>query len=362
MILLCLLVPTLLTYALRYVERPSRRRAAWLLVGGSAAVACSTTSVFLVPLLAAAGAAPLLLRGGRGPALAGFAAMSACPLAAGAVTLAVGGRSADDFGERRQYRFDPAWFGHEVFLAGVLALVAVLAVLVGCLLVPRADARVTTALLALAVGVTFVPGFTRLSYATLGLGPTLWRISWGCTVAALVGAAASWLWARAPTGRTAWVGAVMAAVGLAWAGSPIWAADTSTSLVGPPHWQRTEGARVVSRWVLDHKRTGDLVLAPDGLAITIAVTTTDIKTVAPRDYYLDYLRDDPGFDYDDRLALVDFANVATDRREDVQDALADLGVDVACAYRDDLRGVVVLRAAGYAPGLTTTTYRCLARS
>src|SRR5205085_2046265 len=80
----------------------------------------------LAPVLALAGAAPLVRRAPR-HALLGFAAMAAYPLVAGAATLVLGGRSADDFADRRQYRFDPDWFGHAVFLTDLLALVAVLA-------------------------------------------------------------------------------------------------------------------------------------------------------------------------------------------------------------------------------------------
>ena len=84
-ILLCLLVPLLLVYALRYVERPSRSTGAWLLLGGVASVALSTTAIFLTPLVAVAGAAPLLPRS-RWRAAAGFALMAAYPLAAGVAT------------------------------------------------------------------------------------------------------------------------------------------------------------------------------------------------------------------------------------------------------------------------------------
>ena len=70
-ILLCLLVPLLLVYALRFVERPTWRRAGWLFAGGVGAVGLSTTAMFLVPLLAVGGMAPLLLRR-PARALAGF--------------------------------------------------------------------------------------------------------------------------------------------------------------------------------------------------------------------------------------------------------------------------------------------------
>src|SRR3982750_1588818 len=50
------------------------------------------------------------------------------------------------------------------------------------------------------------------------------------------------------------------------------------------------------------------VLAPDGLSTTVVVTQTGVKVVAPRDYYLDYLSDDPDFLYEERLLLSRFAN------------------------------------------------------
>ena len=70
-VFLCLMVPVLLMYAVRYVERPDRERAGWLFVGGVAAVGVSTSAMFLVPVIAAAGAAPLVLRSTR-RAVAGF--------------------------------------------------------------------------------------------------------------------------------------------------------------------------------------------------------------------------------------------------------------------------------------------------
>ncbi len=154
-ILLCLVVPLLLVHALAYVRQPSRSRAGWLAVGGVAAVACSTTAIFLVPIVALAGMAPLVLTRERRDvraAAVGFAALAAYPLLGGVATLALGGRSADDFGERRGYRFDPSWFGHAVFLTDLLAFVGVTAVLVGSLLLPLRTARITTAVLVLITG------------------------------------------------------------------------------------------------------------------------------------------------------------------------------------------------------------------
>jgi hypothetical protein len=292
-------------------------------------------------------------------ALVGLAALTAYPLGAGVVTVVLGGRSADDFGGRRQYRFDAAWIGHEVFLSGLPALLGVSAVLLGWLVVPHPAARLTSALAAVATGIVFVPGFTRFAYDLTGLGPTLWRVTWACTIAALVGVLASWLAERLRTGWAAGAAGVVAVALLAVFGSPIWDSDTGTSLARPLHWQRGSESRAVVGWMLAHTAPGDVVLAPDGLAITLTVTTTDVKTVAPRDYYLDFLRTDTAFRYEDRLALHQLVNQVDGWSPlEVLRALRDLRVRIACAYREDRVASQLFRAAGYSLGTRTANYRC----
>jgi hypothetical protein len=46
------------------------------------------------------------------------------------------GAPADDFGHRRSCRFDADWVGHAIFLTGLVAVLAVFAVLDDCLLLP----------------------------------------------------------------------------------------------------------------------------------------------------------------------------------------------------------------------------------
>lgn len=361
-ILLCLLVPLLLVYALRYVERPTNARAGWLFAGGVAAVGLSTTAMFLVPLLALAGAAPLALRR-PARALLGFAAMAAYPLAAGALTLAVGGRSADFFEDRRLFRFDPGWFGPEILRDGPLAAIAVFAVLAGALLVPHAAARVTTGLLVAVTGVTFVPGVTQISFDLVGLGPTLWRVSWVATIAALVGVLGAWLStygdrrllrAGVPLGLT---------VVLVLTGLPIWSSGNGVSLDSSPQWKRSPESVDMAQRAIDAARPGDLVLAPEQLAITITVMTTRVKTVAPRAYFMDYLRDEPGFRYDERLTLVDFANGESllSQRADVARALTLLDVDHVCLPNDAEPRIDFVQAQGYRPAATSATDSCFTR-
>ena len=363
-ILLCLLVPLLLTWALAYVERPTRRNAVWLAVGGAASVALSTTAIFLVPLVALAGMAPLVRRPGGGTrrALGGFAAMAAYPLAAGVATLALGGRSADDFGARRQYRFDGSFIGHAVFLDGVVALLGVAAVLLGVLLVPHRDARVTTGLLVLATGVVLIPGVTRLSYDVIGLGPTLWRVSWGLTLAALVGLGAVRLGRLVPRRWGPAAAAAVVAVLLVTLAPPSLGRATGTRLTAPWHWQRSDASRTAAAAVLAGSEPGDVVLAPDDLSITITITQTEVKTVAPRDYYMDYLRDVASFHYRDRLTLVHF--VDREGRWDaarVDAALRVVGVRTACVYDEEPDRVAALRSAGFRPLVRTSSFTCLRR-
>jgi hypothetical protein len=319
----------------------------------------------VVPVIAAAGAAPLVRTRPRA-AMAAFAAASAYPVGAGLVTLALGGRSADDFGIRRQYRFDPSWFGHQIFLTGPMALLAVAAVLLGALLVPHAAARVTTGVAVVLVGLTLVPDFTRLTYDLVGLGPTLWRLTWVLTLGPLVGVGASWLVSRLLRtrhgNRTALGAGVLGAVLLAVFGSPIWAANTVSSFAAPPHWQRGHLSLAAAHWLVSQVDPPGTVLAPDGLSITVVVTQTDVKVVAPRDYYLDYLREDPTFRYDDRLLLTRFANAdPTAATPDVAPALDRLDVRAACLYRHDHVGAHLLLAAGFERGFLSSTYRCFDR-
>ncbi|HEY3528448.1 MAG TPA: DUF6077 domain-containing protein [Nocardioides sp.] len=369
-ILLCLVVPLLLVHALRYVERPTRSRLPALALTGVASVGLSTTAMFLTPLIALAAMAPLLPRA-RGRALAGFAAMAGYPLGAVVVTLVLGGRSADDFGDRRLYRFDASWIGHLIFLTGFLALAAVLAVLLGSLLVPHPAARVTTGVLVLCTGIVLVPGITRAMYDVTGVGPTLWRVSWGATIAPLVGVAAvraaSWLHtlsARWRFGRGATPVAALAALALLVGfGHPIWSHDTNAYFREPVHWQRSYASRSVVAEILRDTRPGDVVLAPDSISVTLAVTTTSVKTVAPREYYLHYLEHDPAFHYADRRDLWQYVNDAVPTPPfDLRTALRRVGVDVACTAIADQRRYDAIRNAGYRPLLATDYYRCLSHA
>jgi len=369
-ILLCLVVPLLLVYALRYVDRPTTFRLVPLALGSLAAIGLSTTAIFLVPVIAVGSMTPLVLRA-RWRAAAGFAALALYPLGTGVVSIAVGGHSADDFGDRLLYRFDPSWIAHAIFLSGGLALVGVVCVLLGALLVPHPAARLTTGLLVLATGLVFIPGATQAAYDLTGLGPTLWRLSWVATVPALVGVAAVTLVGvlrrRVRDSRERWVVPVTVAVVLGLAatiGVPIWGEpSTGASVRAPFHWQRPTPSMVAAKQVLGVLRPGERVLAPQGLAVTLAISSSDLRSIVPREYYLDYLHHDPAFDYRDRHLLYDFVNgIIMTVPDDLSGALRRLHVDMVCMLAPIQLKYDALLADGYRPLVSAAGYRCLRRA
>lgn len=354
------MVPWLLVHMVRYFELRSLWQLLWLFVGGVAAVGLTTTAIFVVPVMAFAGALPLL-RTSRRQALACLACTSAYPLGAGLVTKALGGRSADLFETRKLYRFDAEHIGHAFFATGPMAVVLVLCVLLGAMLVPHPAARVTTGVLVVALGVVFIPGVTHLSYDVIGLGPTIRRVQHGLDVVALVGVAVVRLGSamrRRPSIGLA-TAATAAVVFFASFGTPV--SSHRSTWQRPFHWQIADSDRVASRRIIRAAPLAGVLLAPTSLSIATTVTTTAVKTVAPRDYYMDYLRDDPSFHYRERERLLTFINNRPGNRLDraaLKRALATVQVAVACVHSVADRRARGLTAVGMHPYFATPEYRC----
>jgi hypothetical protein len=245
-------------------------------------------------------------------------------------------------------------------------VVTVAAVLLAAVLVPHPAARVTTALLGLVLGLVLTPGVVRLSFDITGLGPTLWRLSWGCPLAALVGVGAVRLtrWAghrfsgRGLPGRwTQVVAGALLPVLLVTLGDPVWVAG-DPSLSAPTHWKRSTAAMEATRTILRASEPGDIVLAPDSLAITLAVSSTDVKTVSPRAYYMAYLRGVPGFHYAARERLEHYVNEGPWRPRAVRHALHLVGVRIVCLSPYALPRATALIGTGYEPLEHGSGYRC----
>jgi hypothetical protein len=93
--------------------------------------------------------------------------------------------------------------------------------------------------------------------------------------------------------------------------------------------------------------------------------TTRVKTVAPRDYFMDYLRDEPGFRYTQRQTLWDFAAegyvMMMMDKPDVAAALNTLDVDEVCLPTESDQRLDFLRDEGYRTVILSTSYSCLTR-
>jgi hypothetical protein len=343
------LVPLLFVLLQQYVERPTTRGLVLLAAAGVAGVGLSSTAVFLVPVVAVGCLAAIAWEAPRRATVA-LAATAAYPVGAGVVAAVVGGRTVatNPYGV-------PQVLVHSVFDDGVLALVAVAAILVAPLLIPRASAARMTATTVLLVTVLFAPPVTRAVYDVTGLGQVLWRLTWAMPTVALVGVLAVGLSARMRSPALKALPAVLLCTAFVAWGTPSWSAG-KVQLASSPAWKRPPGTIAMARWILSQAQPGDVVLAPTRTSQTIAATSGVVYTVAPRVFYAIALEDTPGGHARQRVLLGAFADTGlegliprTNRKPEageVAEALGLVDVDLACVV-DNPDTRAVLSAAGY---------------
>jgi hypothetical protein len=147
---------------------------------------------------------------------------------------------------------------------------------------------------------------------------------------------------------------------LAGFGRPPWSSAMDAEVIAPVHWQRAPSDLTMAADVLAATRPGDMVLANESISITIAISSTDVWTVAPRIHYLNHLRGEPGFHERARRALSHFANNRGRLRPPaVRRGLRLLSVDVACVGVDNGARLRLLRRLGFTPLARSSVYRCL---
>jgi len=366
-VFLAVLVPLLFVLLTEYVERPTRRSFLLLAAAGTAGVGLTSTGTFLVPVIAAGCLLPLFRRSPKQTAV-GLLVTVAYPLAAAAGTLVVGARRAyDPTGEE----IVPGRLVHFVLGDGVLALVAITAILVGPVLIRRTPAARMTAATVLLVACLFAPGIGQLIFQATGLAATQWRFTWVVPTAALVGVLATAVPARFRTPAVVRVvPAALLCAALALWGTPLWSPGRAAIVSAEPSWKRPPDEIAAARQILEHARPGDTVLAPENISRTILVLSGTVTTVSPRPFYTRALRGARGAHVRQRLLLASFAKAGLGARisesshqtveaDEVIAALQVVGVDVACLAGGKPAAQRLLLAEGYVWASRTAELTCL---
>jgi hypothetical protein len=355
---LAVVVPLLLARLTEWSRAPTWPRLVLLGLLGVAAVGLSSTAVLVVPLVGLAGSAPLALRRRR-PALLGYAAVIAYPVAA-AVLIRVdrGGAGVTELGNGTT---DPGRTLAQVLGHDALTALAVLALLVGWMALRRWEGRVAASVTALLLVALLAPGVLGLLGDRLvtGLSDILWRLFWMAPVAALVGAATTLLAAWRRGGLVRYLPPVAAAALIVGAGVPIWAASNHAQLTAAPGWKLDAAALAEARIIAAHGVAGGTVLAPVDVGLALSVLTTRMHAVDPRRAYLADV-DDPRFHRAQRQLLTDFADDRVGAGAAAPIAAALRAVDVRLACVDSGADVAALTGAGYSWVLRAGPLQCYA--
>jgi hypothetical protein len=364
-LLLCIGIPVLWAGLTGYVQRPGRPASLLLLLcAGAAAVGLSTTAIFVVPVVAAGALAPLALRAPK-DALLGLAATAAYPVAAGVATLRLGGRTPDDYGADDVL---PRYLLELVLGDGVPAFLALLALVAAPVLVPRLRSAAMLACSALLVVVLLAPGVPALIFDLTGLGRVLWRLLWVVPLALALGALATSVARRWHPWPLRLVPAVAIGAAVVLGGSPTWQAD-GVRVADRPTWKRDPAVLDQARQVLRVLPPDAQVLAPVAFTQTLLVASGDVTAVNPRLFFIQPLEDDPRAHFRDRQFLlrlitgqVPRATTRAGRARRVAaagDALARVGVDVACVPTGNRAALRVVEDTGYRPLVRTRSLTCL---
>ncbi|NVI86916.1 hypothetical protein, partial [Actinomadura sp. BRA 177] len=293
-------------------------------------------------------ACPLLAAPGRVRAVLGACAAMVYPLGSGLVVMllhtdtSVAGTVHDAPGSWR-------W----------VLLQSTLGVLAGCALwlAPVTARRGVPALIVTGVAATLtvliVPGVLEAAAQASGAGQVLWRTMWLVPAPVLIGLLAT---VRMPApGRPA-VRASLAAVPAAAlviavvaGGVPVWSNEARSIVASRPSWKVSAYAVGVTRDVLGLAGPGSMVLMPTGFMRAVPLLTVRTQAVNPNGHYLRLLPVRSQV-IDDREVLTEAVRRRYGAKPDgaaVTAALERVGVDVACAWRNDPRGLALLRDAGY---------------
>ncbi|TDB95742.1 DUF6077 domain-containing protein [Actinomadura sp. 7K534] len=344
--LVSVLVPLLFVYLTRWAERRSRRDLALLAAAGIAGVGLTSSAAFVVPLVAGAAAVPLVAAGRVRTGLAACAA-AAYPIAAGLAVMLFN----DDTSVAGRVHDAPSAYGW-VLLQGALGVLAGCALWLSPWTARRGAPALIAAGVAAVVTALALPGVLDAAADLSGAGQVLWRTMWAVPAPVLIGLLAA---VRIPAARpglarvAAAVPAAALAVALAAGGVPVWSASNGSVVAARPSWKVSGKAVWTAREVAALAGPGGLVLMPSAVMRAVPLLTVDTHAVNPNGHYLRSLPVPRGFIDDRRVLTAAVRRPWGDKppAAEVRAALERTGVDVACAWRRDERGLELLRAAGY---------------
>lgn len=344
-------LPTLLTYLTRWARSRDRLTAVLLVAGGITSIGLTASATIVAPLVLIAGTLPLLVNRQWRALVVPFGA-AAFPLVAGFI----GSRFAPATGELVDLLRPPPIAFTGIFAAGVVAAVAVVAMLVGPWNTRDRTAGLVAASSLLPVLLSLAPHLLAAVHGIIGLGGVLRRILWIAPAPAFVGLLAS---VRLPRLRVLSLAVpVAAAVLLVVFGTSILTYHQA-HLVGSPTWKLKPLPKAQALAIQRHVHDG-VLLAPAATMSAMAVVTADVKTVNPRSYYT-ALIPQPSAVLGERRLLTRFAQTGLGRAQPdaVARALTSLRVTTVCVHASHVQAVDFLHAHGYQDAFRAGDLRCV---
>lgn len=307
---------------------------AMLGVLGVAWCGLTITAPIFAALLAGVGVlATLLLPDRRAQLALGVVALAAAPVLTGIATvLSSSGPVAEE-----NFVSEPALVWAKVLGDDRLVVVLLgVALLLGPLCTLGREARVIAGLASVVTLGVLLPGLFDLVDALTGTGPIAVRMLLTAPVAVLVGLLVTGLADALPSPArvAAYAPGLVAAVvvlGLALTGTSVWSRDAHAFLVGSPTWKVKAVDRERVEAVLAERPGPGPVLLPPAESRTLAITTTEVVAVVPRDYYVQFVQETQD-QHDARYAFRRFMDpqMLDPRPAKLAESLETLDVSLAC--------------------------------
>lgn len=346
-IFVMVIVPALWHHGVSLVRTERRFHVAGAALASIAGIGLTSSATFVVPAIAFSILGPAAIVRRRAPlALAAAAIATPAGIAGLAGVLAkpqpkeLAAGLAIDFGGLLESDNDPGDIVNFVFGSGVVAFVAILAGMLGWLVVPDRWARLALlSAVGLVFGVVLAPGVIDLLDDATGADAVLWRALWILPIPALVGLGAEWGYRnvrRVGGSGVAMVGGVVCVLALMTTGTALWSSENRGARLDlVPGFDLPITERAAAERLIELVPDGGVVAAPQQVGYPISVLSVDVRSVNPRWQYLNGRHITASFHATERnilsVGLID--GIAEEQIDDFVLSLERLEVVAACQYR-----------------------------